>query len=351
MRPLLTSAVVVVVTAVGFVVAILWRRWVDAAEEFRDEVRRLDAARSEELTMMTRLADGLAGMRDFDQLRRWLAAEVAPLMGTEPYWILAWANGRALLLAGTPTEPGGAIPADLTSKPQSWECFPLIASGQPVGLLAACRPIDGLSEDARRTLGLLASLIASAVRNIQLLTRARALSMIDPLTGCLTRQFGLEALSREMSRMRRGQAVVCVAMLDLDGFKRLNDTHGHAAGDRALAMVGRVLKEGLRASDIACRYGGDEFLIVLPDTTPSGATRAIDNLRRRISNISAESGVASFEFSASAGITSVESGEEDTAAIVARADAAMYRNKRNQAAAVQAPPIPVPSLGVPSAFT
>jgi diguanylate cyclase (GGDEF)-like protein len=111
------------------------------------------------------------------------------------------------------------------------------------------------------------------------------------------------------------------------------------------------LKEGLRASDIACRYGGDEFLIVLPDTTPSGATRAIDNLRRRISNISAESGVASFEFSASAGITSVESGEEDTAAIVARADAAMYRNKRNQAAAVQAPPIPVPSLGVPSAFT
>lgn len=354
MRPLLASAVVVVVTTVGFVIAILWRRWIATHAEYRDEIERLYEARAEDLALLARLTDGLAGMRDFEQLKRWLAAELPSLMGSEPYWIIAWANGRALLLAGTPIEPGGVIPADLTGKAQAWECFPLVVGGRPLGLMGLCRPADGLPEDARRTLGLLASLIASAVRNIQLLTRARALSMIDPLTGCLTRQFGVEALSREMRRMRRGHTVVCAAMLDLDRFKRLNDTHGHAAGDRALAMVGRVLKEGLRVTDIACRYGGDEFLIVLPDTTLSGALRAVENIRRRITNMPIETGMAALELAASVGVIAVDSGEEDPSAVVARADAAMYANKRSGSHAAGLSPAAVspspPRVGAPPAL-
>jgi diguanylate cyclase (GGDEF)-like protein len=350
MSALLTSTVIVIVTAAGFAAALLWRRWIETTGELRDEARRLAVARNDELLRLTRLTDGLAGMRDFEQLRRCLAVELAPVMGTEPYCIVAWTNGRAVLLAGTPTEPAGVIPADLTNSPESaWDCFPLTGSGQPVGLMAVGRRAGGLTPDARRTLGLVASLIASAVRNVELLTRARAASMIDPLTGCLTRQFGLEALAREMSRMRRSAAVVCVAMLDLDRFKCLNDTHGHPAGDRALAAVGRILKEGLRASDIACRYGGDEFLIILPDTTPAGAARAIDNLRLRISNIGMESDMMAFDFTASVGIAAVESADDDPGAVVARADAVMYDNKRNQAAAIQATSAAISGRGVPSA--
>jgi diguanylate cyclase (GGDEF)-like protein len=155
--------------------------------------------------------------------------------------------------------------------------------------------------------------------------------MIDPLTRCLMRQFGVEALSREMRRMRRSQSALCVAILDLDHFKELNDAHGHPVGDRALAMVGRVLKDGLRASDIACRYGGDEFLIVLPETSLNGAVRALENLRRRIgaTTVDGSEGEASVTVAATVGITAVEPAEEDPALPIARADATMYEAKRS----------------------
>jgi diguanylate cyclase (GGDEF)-like protein len=195
-------------------------------------------------------------------------------------------------------------------------------------MMGARRPPGGLTDEKRRVLGFLSTLIALAIRNIQEFNQARDLSMVDPLTRCLTRQFGIDALSREMRRMRRGQTALCVAILDLDRFKTLNDTHGHPAGDRALAVVGRVLKEGLRASDVACRYGGDEFLIVLPETSLAGALRAVENIRRRISATWIETTAEPIAMSASVGVTVVEPGEEDPAVPITRADSGMYEAKR-----------------------
>jgi diguanylate cyclase (GGDEF)-like protein len=325
---LVVSVVVVASVIVVLLCIIGWHRSAVASNDYIAEVERLAQARAEDFAVVTRLSEGLASIRDVEQLKQWLAAELPAVVGTNPYWVVAWINGWTLL-AGEPTEPGGVIPRAFTNKPTTWECFPLTAAGQALGMMSASQPPEGLTEERRRLFTVLASLTATAVKNLQQLNRARALSMIDPLTGCLTRQFGIDALHREMRRMRRGHTVVCAAMLDLDHFKRLNDTLGHPVGDRALAMVGRTLREGLRATDIACRYGGDEFLIVFPDTTLTGALRAIENIRSRIHGLPLELGLGSVEFGASIGVTAVGAAEDSAAAVIARADAALYEAKRS----------------------
>lgn len=309
----------------------LWRHLRGTSEAaYIDDLERLAQARAEDFDTLVRLSSDLGGVLDVDALKAIIAVELPKLTGSDDFWIVARLSGWTLL-AGEPAEPGSVVPRGLTAKPEAWECFPLNAAGRSVGLLGTRQPAGGYNDDQRRMLTTVATLMASAIKNIQLFNRVRELSMIDPLTRCLMRQFGIEALSREMRRMRRTQNPLCVAILDLDHFKELNDTHGHPVGDRALAMVGRALKEGLRASDIACRYGGDEFLIVLPETSLRGAVRAVENIRRRIgaTPLDAAEGQVPIGVSASVGITAVEALEEDPTLPITRADAAMYEAKRS----------------------
>jgi len=327
MSGLIVALVVTAFAAVLLFFAIRRRRWALARAGYIDELKRVAQGRDEDFSLITRVSAGLADVRELDELKRWLAAELPKLMDTEHCWVIGRLNGW-VLLAGEPAEAESVMPGDLTTKQDAWECFPLIAGDKAVGLMGASRPPGGLTDEKRRVLGVLSTHVALAIRNIQQFNQARDLSMVDPLTRCLTRQFGIDALSREMRRMRRGQTALCVAILDLDRFKTLNDTHGHPAGDRALTMVGRVLKEGLRASDVACRYGGDEFLIVLPDTSLAGALRAVENIRRRIGSTMIDTDVEPIAMSASVGVTVVEPGEEDPAAPITRADTGMYEAKR-----------------------
>jgi diguanylate cyclase (GGDEF)-like protein len=308
--------------------ALLRYRRTAAAVAYVDQLERVAQARADDFAHLLRLSSGFTGAVDLDELKRTLDSELRTLTGGGEFWVVA-RLGEWMLLAGEPDEPGGAIPRGLTSKPDAWECFPLVSGGKTVGMLGARQPPGGFSDDQRRMLTTAATLMAAAVRNIQLFNRVRDLSMIDPLTRCLMRQFGIEALTREMRRMRRAHSSLCLAMLDVDRFKELNDSQGHQAGDRALAMVGRVLKDGLRASDIACRYGGDEFMIVLPETTLTGAMRAIENLRRRVSATPVDSPAGLMGVSVSVGITAIEYDEEDPSVAIARADAAMYDAKRS----------------------
>ncbi|MBE0411846.1 MAG: GGDEF domain-containing protein, partial [Anaerolineales bacterium] len=98
------------------------------------------------------------------------------------------------------------------------------------------------------------------------------------LTGLYNRRFMEEILERELSRAQRQNTSLCVAMLDIKNFKCINDTFGHAAGDALLAELGRILLENMRKSDIACCYGGDEFVLILPDST-------LDNANHRVQQI------------------------------------------------------------------
>ena len=303
------------------------------------ELERTTQRSVEDLAVAVRLATTLSEVLDVESLKTTLRKDLPQIMGTDDFWVVAQLK-EWTVLAGEPGDISGPLPAVVVSHPEAWECFPLGPSGRSSGLLGVKQPNVPLTDRQRELLGTVATLIGVAVRNIRRFTLARDLSMIDWLTRCLTRWHGVESLSREMRRQRRSRHSLCIAMLDLDHFKVINDTQGHHAGDRALAAVGRAMKESLRVSDIACRYGGDEFLLIFPETSIAGAVRAVENLRVRIEKTVESPAVDHEQLSASVGITEIDVDEEDPDVVIARADSALYEAKRagRNRVAVSGPP-------------
>ncbi|MDR2092954.1 MAG: GGDEF domain-containing protein [Azoarcus sp.] len=150
----------------------------------------------------------------------------------------------------------------------------------------------------------------------------------DPLTGALNRRGLDEALVREISRMTRQGGSLCIALIDIDNFKRFNDLYGHNTGDEALCHLTRTLSGALRPQDVVARYGGEEFIILLPDTSPKAANAILARLQRELSHriFRAPDGER-LSITFSAGITRILPGEQAEASI-ARADEAMYAAKR-----------------------
>jgi len=150
------------------------------------------------------------------------------------------------------------------------------------------------------------------------------LASVDTLTGLLNRGQLELSLRREMKRARRLDQALVVAMLDLDHFKQINDAHGHGCGDHALRKMGRALHGLLRESDVALRYGGEEFLLILPHTDIEQAQGLLARLRDWLQQYPVECAGGPLEFSA--GVTALHP-EDDDRSLLARADALLYRAK------------------------
>ncbi|HVB34534.1 MAG TPA: PAS domain S-box protein [Patescibacteria group bacterium] len=156
-------------------------------------------------------------------------------------------------------------------------CVPLIAQGETLGLLfLQCEARDGRFEgksgEARamglaRQAGIVGERVSLALANLKLREILRRQSVRDPLTGLFNRRYMEETLDRELSRAARMNEEVAVAMCDLDRFKEFNDTFGHEAGDLVLREVASILRLKIRQGDIACRFGGEEFILILPEAT------------------------------------------------------------------------------------
>ncbi len=153
------------------------------------------------------------------------------------------------------------------------------------------------------------------------------LALEDGLTGSLNRRGLDDAFEREMARAERRKSPLCVALLDLDDFKRLNDTYGHSAGDGALKHLVQIIKDTLRSMDVVGRFGGEEFLIVLPDTDLPDAVRTITRLQRELTKRIFMHDNSKVLITFSAGVALRAPGEAQ-AALVGRADAALYKAKR-----------------------
>jgi diguanylate cyclase len=149
----------------------------------------------------------------------------------------------------------------------------------------------------------------------------------DQLTGSLNRRGLDDVFERELARADRRQSPLCVAMLDLDDFKRLNDTYGHTAGDEALIHLVRVIKNTLRTMDVIARFGGEEFLIVLPDTALEDATQTVTRLQRELTKRIFMHNNTRLLITFSAGVA-LRMPSEDQGALIKRADEALYKAKK-----------------------
>ena len=173
-------------------------------------------------------------------------------------------------------------------------------------------------------------MLAVSIKNAQQVLDAREHSLRDGLTGCFNRTNGLEMVDTELRRACRAQTPISMFMFDLDHFKAINDQHGHLCGDAVLAAIGHRMKDVLRGSDVKCRYGGEEFLVVLPETPLEGARRVGEILRKEIADTAVPWNGAELRISASVGVTAALPGEVDTPVVIARADAALYRAKSDR---------------------
>ncbi|HSB98943.1 MAG TPA: GGDEF domain-containing protein, partial [Burkholderiaceae bacterium] len=156
----------------------------------------------------------------------------------------------------------------------------------------------------------------------------RELATRDALTGLLNRRAMVELIAREHPRIERGQGPLAIALLDIDWFKRINDSLGHGAGDEVLRRFAAVLKAQLRAADAVARWGGEEFLLLMPGTHADDARGVLERLRHEVCTGDALDGIApGLKVSFSAGVVEVAEGESQDAAID-RADRALYRAKQ-----------------------
>jgi len=207
------------------------------------------------------------------------------------------------------------------------ECFPMILGGAPIGVLGVSGGQD-LSGDQRGVLTAASALLAISLKNAELFREVRENSVRDSLTGCFTRAHALEVLEVELRRARRTQMPLSILMMDLDNFNAINDRYGHLCGDTILATVGQRLKTALRGSDVKCRYGGEEFLVILTDTPMGGALRVSETLRREIGEDCVSWNGERVAVTASFGVATVRAGEVDPTAALARAEDALHRAKR-----------------------
>jgi diguanylate cyclase (GGDEF)-like protein len=157
----------------------------------------------------------------------------------------------------------------------------------------------------------------------------------DDLTGALQRNAGLDQLGNAVAQAQRSDRPLIVAFLDVDHLKRVNDEHGHPAGDRILGAVGQALRRGLRSYDLVMRYGGDEFVCALPDCDLDEASERFAEVSNSLSNLSVE---ASF----SIGLVELAE-DEHVDNVVARADRKMYAERAAQAESARSQPPPTPA--------
>jgi diguanylate cyclase (GGDEF)-like protein len=225
-------------------------------------------------------------------------------------------------------------------------CVPLMAHGEAIGILHL-RPTSqtpnasDLLPEIKRLGETVAERLALALANVKLREALRHQAIRDPLTGLFNRRYMQETLDREISRALRFNHPLSVIFLDLDHFKRFNDTHGHDAGDTLLRELGSLLRHNLRAEDIVCRYGGEEIVIILPDAGLTATQQRAESLRSEISHMSVKHyGQTLGTITASMGIAAVP-GHGTTGEVVIRAaDQALYQAKQAGRDRVVIAPLP-----------
>jgi diguanylate cyclase (GGDEF)-like protein len=229
-----------------------------------------------------------ANSRDvLDSTKAWSGGKIMPAMHPDDCWALR--RGRTYVFGDKEVDFPCAHVASAT--PGKYCCIPILAHGETIGLLHLDLHRSGQQGEAgeaasileQRKLGMAcAEQISLAIANVKLRDQLRDQSIRDPLTGLFNRRYLMETCRREFSRAARAGQCVTVLSLDVDHFKKFNDNHGHDAGDTVLRAVGECLQRNFRDEDIPCRFGGEEFAVIVPGASPEDGIRKAEDIRAKV---------------------------------------------------------------------
>ncbi|MBZ5498012.1 MAG: sensor domain-containing diguanylate cyclase [Acidobacteriia bacterium] len=207
-------------------------------------------------------------------------------------------------------------------------CLPLIHRGQKIGVIEILNKAAGVfTEDDRSLMEMLVRPLAVAINTIRMFDNAERLTITDDLTKLYNYRYLMQYLESEVKRCLRYKKKVSLLFIDVDGFKHVNDTFGHLVGSLALAEMGQVLRKILRETDVVGRYGGDEFVVVLPETPLNGALVIAERIRKKVEDYEFVAQDLSIHLTVSLGIANCPKHTLTAEGLIKKADAAMYRAK------------------------
>jgi diguanylate cyclase (GGDEF)-like protein/PAS domain S-box-containing protein len=214
-----------------------------------------------------------------------------------------------------------------------YSCAPLMVQGEILGLLCLVGATAGGQGQHHLSQRQLTVMVGESIKlclsNLKLREKLHAQAIHDPLTGLFNRRYLEDTLSREVHRAHRRSSPLGVAMLDLDHFKQFNDEFGHVVGDSLLRELGRLLGEKLRKSDISCRYGGEEFVLIFPDSSLADTQRRVEEIRGLIKGVKIRHGDQLLgAIAVSAGVAGAPEHGSTAAELLRAADNAMYAAKQ-----------------------
>lgn len=342
----------------------------DGAIDVRERIaRHLDDALFE--SVIASEVRALAACGDFERLFDLLAQFVSQV--SRYRWLAVSAHAPARIGIHHPPHARDSIEAEVTQlggrfsegHPDSWfriedeDALPAAGASSPIvqdvrlgsrtiAQIALSPVSDADADAADKLLCTIARELGTPLRMTELVEEAQRLASTDMLTKISNRRSFTAALTSELARSQRHSYPLCVAMLDVDHFKKINDTRGHAAGDRVLAAIGAVLSgAALRQTDLRARWGGEEFVAAFLSTGASGALVAAERLREAIASLAViDDQGATIAVTASIGIAELVP-HETLEQLMSRADEAMYEAKasgRNRVVLANAPPSPVRSV-------
>jgi diguanylate cyclase (GGDEF)-like protein len=282
----------------------------DMAAQLEARLAELEAERARSREARARFSDALAATHDAKQLLRIVAAAAVEATSARASRIVS-ADG-SVVESGDSDADGDRL------------VLPLIAAGERFGTLELVG--DSFSKEQRMNAASLVAHAVVALENARLHGMVERQALADGLTGLANRRAAADALHAEAARAQRLETPLSVALADLDGFKEVNDVHGHAVGDEVLRVFADVLRETLRESDVAGRWGGEEFLLLLPGADEEGAAQLADRVRIALAEREID-GAPDLRVTASFGVAEYE-GQANTEQLVDAADAALYRAKR-----------------------
>jgi diguanylate cyclase (GGDEF)-like protein len=282
----------------------------DMAAQLETRLAELEAERARVREALARFSEALAATHDSKQLLRIVAVAAAEATAARGSRIVS-ADGSVVASGDA---DGGGVRLIL----------PLTASGERFGTLELVG--DSFTKEQRMNAASLAAHAVVALENARLHGMVERQALVDGLTGLANRRAAADALHAEAARAQRLQTPLSVVLADLDGFKDVNDEYGHAVGDEVLRAFADVLRQTVRESDIAGRWGGEEFLLLLPGADEEGAVQLAERIRIGLAERPIP-GAPRLRVTASFGVAEY-TGEKNSEDLVVAADGALYRAKR-----------------------